>query len=127
MDQKTVLSDAIRLIQAMVDVISSSGWLKPALAAMEVSQMVVQSLWDSTPNLMQLPHFTKELCEKCAEKDIETVSTLLPPVHFSHCMYALRPPPFLAFLELDMQTAIKYAVTGTGCCLVCQNWLRPEV
>lgn len=87
MDQKTVLSDAIRLIQAMVDVISSSGWLKPALAAMEVSQMVVQSLWDSTPNLMQLPHFTKELCEKCAEKDIETVSPLplLPPPSLPVC------------------------------------------
>eukprot|EP00281_Chroomonas_sp_CCMP1168_P020883 CAMPEP_0206228716 /NCGR_PEP_ID=MMETSP0047_2-20121206/9314_1 /ASSEMBLY_ACC=CAM_ASM_000192 /TAXON_ID=195065 /ORGANISM="Chroomonas mesostigmatica_cf, Strain CCMP1168" /LENGTH=2146 /DNA_ID=CAMNT_0053651971 /DNA_START=50 /DNA_END=6487 /DNA_ORIENTATION=+ len=77
LDQKAVLSDAIRLIQAMVDVISSSGWLKPALAAMEVSQMVVQALWDSTPNLMQLPHITKELAEKCGEKEIETVFDLM--------------------------------------------------
>jgi len=30
--------------QAMVDVISSSGWLSPALAAMEVAQMVSQVL-----------------------------------------------------------------------------------
>jgi len=61
MDQKAVLREALRLIQAMVDVMSSSGWLKPALAAMEVSQMVVQALWDSSPNLMQLPHVTQAL------------------------------------------------------------------
>jgi pre-mRNA-splicing helicase BRR2 len=77
MDQKTVLGDTVRLVQAMVDVISSSGWLKPALAAMEVSQMTVQGLWDSTSNLMQLPHFTKELCDKCAEKEVETIFDLM--------------------------------------------------
>mmetsp|Transcript_34715 Transcript_34715/g.87733 ORF Transcript_34715/g.87733 Transcript_34715/m.87733 type:complete len:2149 (+) Transcript_34715:158-6604(+) len=77
LDQKTVLHDTIRLVQAMVDVISSSGWLKPALAAMEVAQMTVQGLWDSSSNLMQLPHFTKELCDKCAEAEVETVFDLM--------------------------------------------------
>mmetsp|Transcript_23994 Transcript_23994/g.37624 ORF Transcript_23994/g.37624 Transcript_23994/m.37624 type:complete len:334 (-) Transcript_23994:1603-2604(-) len=77
MDQKTVLREVIRLIQAMVDVMSSSGWLKPALAAMEVSQMVVQALWDSSPNLLQLPHFNTALCEKCKAAEIETVFDLM--------------------------------------------------
>ena len=31
---------AIRLIQGCVDVLSSNGWLSPALAAMELAQMV---------------------------------------------------------------------------------------
>jgi hypothetical protein len=30
----------MRLIQACVDVVSSNGWLSPALAAMELAQMV---------------------------------------------------------------------------------------
>lgn len=41
-DQRAVLVEASRLLQAMVDVLSSSGWLAPALAAMELSQMVTQ-------------------------------------------------------------------------------------
>ncbi|XP_023804178.1 U5 small nuclear ribonucleoprotein 200 kDa helicase-like [Cyanistes caeruleus] len=36
---------AIRLIQACVDVLSSNGWLSPALAAMELAQMVTQAMW----------------------------------------------------------------------------------
>jgi pre-mRNA-splicing helicase BRR2 len=53
-DQKTVLLESINLIQAIVDVISSSGWLKPALAAMELSQMVVQGLWNKDNALKQV-------------------------------------------------------------------------
>ena len=38
------LFQAMRLIQACVDVLSSNGWLSPALAAMELAQMVRQAL-----------------------------------------------------------------------------------
>jgi pre-mRNA-splicing helicase BRR2 len=49
----------------MVDVISSNGWLNPAIAAMELIQMVTQGLWEHDFVLLQLPHFTKELAKKC--------------------------------------------------------------
>lgn len=49
-----MLLDVSRLIQAMVDVISSSGWLNPALAAMELSQMVTQGLWERDSPLLQV-------------------------------------------------------------------------
>uniref|UniRef100_A0A8B9LHH3 U5 small nuclear ribonucleoprotein 200 kDa helicase n=1 Tax=Astyanax mexicanus TaxID=7994 RepID=A0A8B9LHH3_ASTMX len=43
-DTEEILSKAVRLIQACVDVLSSNGWLSPALAAMELAQMVTQGL-----------------------------------------------------------------------------------
>ena len=58
-DLAAILPDAGRLLQAIVDVISSSGWLAPALAAMELSQMVTQGQWDKDSALMQLPHVDK--------------------------------------------------------------------
>jgi len=80
-DQKRVLCDSINLIPAIVDVISSNGWLKPALAAMELSQMVVQGLWNKDNVLMQIPHFTKEIVERCeayqGEEPIESVFDIL--------------------------------------------------
>lgn len=80
LDQRDVLVDASRLLQAMVDVISSSGWLNPALASMELSQMVTQGLWERDSVLLQLPHFTKELAKRCQDnpgKPIETVFDLV--------------------------------------------------
>ncbi|CAI5971829.1 unnamed protein product, partial [Closterium sp. NIES-64] len=76
-DQRAVLMEASRLLQAMVDVLSSSGWLSPALAAMELSQMVTQGLWEKDSPLLQLPHFTKELAAKFTAKGIESVSDLV--------------------------------------------------
>ncbi|CAL8467727.1 g7265 [Coccomyxa elongata] len=75
-DQRTVVPQATRLLQATVDVISSSGWLNPALAAMEMSQMVSQALWERDSVLMQLPHFTKDLAAKCAAAGIESIFDL---------------------------------------------------
>ena len=80
-DQKRVLCDSINLIPAIVDVISSNGWLKPALAAMELSQMVVQGLWNKDNVLMQIPHFTKDIVDRCMAYDgddkIESVFDIL--------------------------------------------------
>ncbi|KAG1326813.1 DExH-box ATP-dependent RNA helicase DExH12 [Cocos nucifera] len=79
-DQREVLLSAHRLLQAMVDVISSNGWLSLALSAMEVSQMVTQGMWERDSMLLQLPHFTKELAKRCQEnpgRSIETVFDLV--------------------------------------------------
>lgn len=58
-----VLLDSVRLLQAVVDVISSNGWLKPALEAMELSQMIVQGVWARDSYLRQIPHFSPELIQ----------------------------------------------------------------
>lgn len=76
-DLQKILPDATRLLQAMVDVISSNGWLGPALAAMELSQMMVQGMWDKDPAVMQLPHIDQETGERCVTAGIEGVYDLI--------------------------------------------------
>mmetsp|Transcript_11554 Transcript_11554/g.53743 ORF Transcript_11554/g.53743 Transcript_11554/m.53743 type:complete len:2199 (-) Transcript_11554:67-6663(-) len=76
-DLKAILPDAARLLQAIVDVISSSGWLAPALAAMELSQMLLQGMWDKDTPLLQLPHVDKECAARCTEAGIESIYDLV--------------------------------------------------
>lgn len=66
-----------RLILSMVDVLSSKQFLKPALLAMELSQMIIQGMWITQSPLMQLPTFTLELCNKCKEKGIEDIADFM--------------------------------------------------
>ena len=72
-DADTILITSIRLIQACVDVLSTNGWLSPALAAMELAQMCTQAMWNKDSYLKQLPHFTQEIIEKCKAKKVETI------------------------------------------------------
>ncbi|XP_002030655.2 putative U5 small nuclear ribonucleoprotein 200 kDa helicase [Drosophila sechellia] len=76
-DTEQILSKAIRLIQACVDVLSSNGWLSPAVAAMELAQMVTQAMWSKDSYLKQLPHFSPEIVKRCTEKKIETVFDIM--------------------------------------------------
>ncbi|KAJ8971261.1 hypothetical protein NQ317_011620, partial [Molorchus minor] len=76
-DTETVLARAIRLIQACVDVLSSNGWLSPAVAAMELAQMVTQAMWSKDSYLKQLPHFTNEIIKRCTDKGVETVFDIM--------------------------------------------------
>lgn len=67
-DQNMLLPVALRLIRAMVDVISSAGWLKPALSAIELSQMVVQGMWNTDLPVMQLPFVENEMATRLREE-----------------------------------------------------------
>ena len=76
-DTEIILGKAVRLIQACVDVLSSNGWLAPAVAAMELAQMVTQAMWSKDSYLKQLPHFTSDIIKRCSEKNVETVFDIM--------------------------------------------------
>merc|ERR1712151_1475902 len=72
-DQRFILEHAVRLLQGLVDVISSCGWLTPALFSMELSQMIVQATSSNASPLMQLPHFTQALVDKAKKMKVEDI------------------------------------------------------
>lgn len=76
-DTEVILGKAIRLIQACVDVLSSNGWLSPAVAAMELAQMVTQAMWSKDSYLKQLPHFNNDIIKRCTDKGVETVFDIM--------------------------------------------------
>ncbi|VDN20518.1 unnamed protein product [Gongylonema pulchrum] len=76
-DTEVVVLRAIRLVQACVDVLSSNGWLMPAIHAMELSQMLTQATFTSESYLKQLPHCTSGLLERCKEKKVTSIFDLL--------------------------------------------------
>lgn len=73
-DLETILNRIVPLTYGLIDVLSSHGWLAPALAAMEFCQMCVQGLWDSDSPLRQLPHFNPERVKIASELGCETIS-----------------------------------------------------
>ena len=58
-----VCSQAMRLVQACVDVLSSNGWLSPALAAMELAQMVRQICLDKKKAFSDIVYVMRFLIE----------------------------------------------------------------
>ncbi|XP_038129491.1 activating signal cointegrator 1 complex subunit 3 [Cyprinodon tularosa] len=55
-DTKTVLDNAIRVCQAMLDVAANEGWLITALSICNLVQMIVQGRWLHDSSLLTLPH-----------------------------------------------------------------------
>lgn len=64
-DLRRLLRAAIPVLHAMVDVVASSGWARPAMLCMDLCQMVVQGLWVQKDSpLLQVPHFEAEHVER---------------------------------------------------------------
>ena len=55
-DTKSVMDNALRVMQAMLDVCAESGWLASTLRIVMLLQSVVQARWDTDPGLLLLPH-----------------------------------------------------------------------
>ena len=64
-------------VQSCVDVLSSNGWLSPAIAAMELAQMVTQAMWSKYSYLKQLPHFSKDLIDSCVQRGVESIFDIM--------------------------------------------------
>ena len=71
-DQDMILRKVLNLLSACVDVLSSEGHLN-AMSAMEISQMVVQAMWDRDSPLKQIPHFEDSVVEACNRHGIKDI------------------------------------------------------
>ena len=80
-DQEMILAKVLHLLSGCVDVLSSEGHLN-AMNAMEMSQMVVQAMWDSDSPLKQIPHFSDDVIKaanKAGVKDIMEFMDAMDP------------------------------------------------
>ncbi|CEP63293.1 ATP-dependent RNA helicase BRR2 LALA0_S07e06854g [Lachancea lanzarotensis] len=72
LDQAFILKKAPQVINAIVDFMAGEGHLN-ATIAMDLSQMIIQGLWDTDSALLQVPYFDRSMVEKCKQKGVETV------------------------------------------------------
>jgi len=75
-DQEVVVSKVLNLLSAAVDILSSEGHLN-ATSAMELSQMVVQAMWDRDSPLLQIPHFTQDIVQVLSKENITDIEGLM--------------------------------------------------
>lgn len=78
LDKNDILPIVIKIIQATVDIISFNGWILPCLTTMEISQMIIQGMWNTDTALIQIPHITPVLAKIFKEDyNIETVIDIM--------------------------------------------------
>lgn len=74
-DTKSVLDQAIRILQAMVDVCAEFGELSTAFECMHLQQMCVQGEWLKTG--MMIPHMGKKVWTNLRNNKLETLQDVL--------------------------------------------------
>lgn len=71
-DLKFILGKVLNLLNACVDILSSDGNLN-AMAAMDLTQMIVQGMWSNESPLHQFPFFTDKVIDKCTKSGVKNV------------------------------------------------------
>ncbi|KAL8714924.1 MAG: hypothetical protein Q9220_001437 [cf. Caloplaca sp. 1 TL-2023] len=71
-EQEVILPKVLNLLSGCVDVLSSEGHLN-AMSAMEMSQMVVQAMWDRDSPLKQIPHFSDEVIKAANNAGVQDI------------------------------------------------------
>ncbi|XP_008555073.1 activating signal cointegrator 1 complex subunit 3 [Microplitis demolitor] len=59
-DLKSILDQAIRILQAMIDIVAENGWLSSTLRMIQLMQMIIRARWIDESALTTLPHVHKE-------------------------------------------------------------------
>ena len=91
-DTKSVLDNAPRVLQAMVDVAGESGWLGTSLRVITLLQMCQQARWDTDCSLLTLPHILPQSLYVFSPQRISSLPQLLHHcTHYSDLARLLRP------------------------------------
>lgn len=96
-DQEVILTRVLNLLSACVDVLSSEGHLN-AMNAMEMSQMVVQAMWDRDSPLKQIPHFSPEVVKVANEFGCVQITPFPSPEPANVCWF-IRIKDIFEFME----------------------------
>merc|ERR1719233_1067363 len=93
-DTRSVMDQAIRICQAMIDITAASGWLEVTLKTMNLLQMIVQGRWLTDSTLMNLPGLNPQLIELLWKHGIETLPELMasPPKKIEHILKTCETP-----------------------------------
>lgn len=75
-DQRKMLAIVLKLVNACADTLSSEGHLN-ALQAMDLSQMIVQGMWNRDSPLLQVPHVDDKMLERGKKYHVETVYDIM--------------------------------------------------
>jgi len=76
-DLKSVLDQAIRILQAIIDISADGGWLWTTFNTIELLQMVMQGQWSDSSTLNQLPYFGSKIIDLFNKKGIYHLPELL--------------------------------------------------
>jgi len=80
-DLKSVLDQALRVLQAMVDIAADAGWLHTAMGAMYLTQMVSQGRFLDDPQLAHLPGISSTAEATLASRGIRYLAQLVYTDH----------------------------------------------
>lgn len=97
-DQEVIVGKVLNLLSACVDVLSSEGHLN-AMNAMEMSQMVVQAMWDRDSPLKQIPHFGPEAIKVANEFQYVPLSISNSLCAIANHLFTRRIKDIFEFME----------------------------
>ena len=75
-DLEYILTKASRIVCACVDSLSSEGYLN-AIQGIDLSQMIVQGMWNRDTPLKQIPYFNEGMHQRCIKYNVETVYDIM--------------------------------------------------
>ena len=76
-DTKTVMDNALRVLQAMIDVCAESGWLAATLRVISLLQQIVQARWDTDNGFLVLPHIEPHMVYIFSQLKVSCIPELL--------------------------------------------------
>lgn len=76
-DTKSVLDNALRVMQAMIDVCAENGWLASTLRVITLLPMVVQARWETDNSFLVLPHIELHMVYLFSQLKVSCIPELI--------------------------------------------------